>query len=208
MQNQSPMARTMKGILAVSGLLCVLFAVLRIKGGLRWAEPVAITCGMFSYHMAVRFLSPVILDAIFHRKYNPDGIWFRQKKFEPELYRRLGVQRWKAGVMSYDPSQFDMTRHSPDEIILNMCHAEAVHELIIPLSLLSVLFIIPFGAAPVFIITAVAAALFDSVFVVLQRYNRPRIRLLRDVAKKREQLRRARNAHKEEQGGLPHGTQI
>lgn len=191
-QKKSPMAPAMKGVLAASLLLCALFAWMHGKGGPAFAEPAAITFGTIACHMIIRFLSPVILYAIFRKKYNPQGFWFRQKKFEPELYRRLGVQKWKAGVMSYDPSQFDMTLHSPDEIILNMCHAEAVHELIIPLSLLTMLLIIPFGAAPVFILTAIAAAAFDGVFVILQRYNRPRIQLLREVAKKREELRRVR----------------
>ena len=60
-------------------------------------------------------------------------------------------------------------------LVNNMCHAELVHELIVLLSFTSLLFAIPFGAVVVFFITAVLAALFDMTFVVLQRYNRPRV---------------------------------
>ena len=64
------------------------------------------------------------------------------------------------------------------QIVLNMCHAELVHELIIVLSFTSLFFAIPFGALPVFLITALLAALFDGIFVIIQRYNRPRIAAL------------------------------
>ena len=37
------------------------------------------------------------------------------------------------------------------------------------------LFIIPWGEFWVFFITSLVAAIFDSIFVMLQRYNRPRI---------------------------------
>ena len=53
--------------------------------------------------------------------------------------------------------------------------AEIVHEVIIVFSLLSMLFIIPFGEPAVFIVTAVCASLFDLIFVIMQRYNRPKL---------------------------------
>ena len=53
-------------------------------------------------------------------------------------------------MMTYDPSQFSFKRHSMKQIVLNMCHAELVHELIIVLSFTSLFFAIPFGALPVF----------------------------------------------------------
>ena len=37
------------------------------------------------------------------------------------------------------------------------------------------LFAIPFGAFPVFLLTSLGAALTDAVFVIVQRYNRPRV---------------------------------
>ena len=56
-----------------------------------------------------------------------------------------------------------------------MCGAEIVHEIIMVLSFLPLLAIPVFGAFPVFLITSVLAALFDGVFVMAQRYNRPRL---------------------------------
>ena len=77
--------------------------------------------------------------------------------------------------MVFDPSQFSLKIHSIQDVINNMCHAELVHELIMLFSILSILFTIPFGALPVFLITAICATLFDSMFVMIQRYNRPRL---------------------------------
>ena len=35
-----------------------------------WQFSMAITCGVIAYHMLIRFLSPVILQFIFHRQYD------------------------------------------------------------------------------------------------------------------------------------------
>ena len=43
------------------------------------------------------------------------------------------------------------------------------------LSFVPVAFSVWFGSLGVFLITSFAAFLFDSVFVILQRYNRPRL---------------------------------
>jgi hypothetical protein len=43
------------------------------------------------------------------------------------------------------------------------------------LSFLPLLAAIPFGAFPAFLITSLAAACFDTVFVIMQRFNRPRL---------------------------------
>ena len=56
-----------------------------------------------------------------------------------------------------------------------MCQAELVHETITVLSFVPVLFAIWFGQLPVFLITSLLAAAFDMQFVILQRFNRPRV---------------------------------
>ena len=55
------------------------------------------------------------------------------------------------------------------------CQSELVHETIMLLSFVPLLAIGRYGAAAVFIITSAAAALFDSLFVVVQRFNRFRL---------------------------------
>ena len=78
-------------------------------------------------------------------------------------------------MATYDPSCFDNRIHSWDEIAQAMCQAEVVHEVNVVLSFVPILAAIPFGALWVFVITSVLAACYDGMFVVMQRYNRPRV---------------------------------
>lgn len=56
-----------------------------------------------------------------------------------------------------------------------MCQAELVHETIIILSFVPLFAVIFFDSFWVFFITSAAAAIFDLLFVIIQRYNRDRI---------------------------------
>ena len=94
---------------------------------------------------------------------------------EAKLYKALRVRRWKGRLPTYAPSQFSLETQSPEQILRNMCGAEAVHEIIMVLSLLPIGLSGFFGTPGVFLGTSLAAALFDSLFVIAQRYNRPRL---------------------------------
>lgn len=180
----SPAAKAMKGVLAAGVLGSVLFGLLYYFWDIEWALSAAVTCGMFAYHMIIRFLSPVILWGIFHRQYDHSGKWFRQKPWEKSLYQFLKVKEWKNRAITYDPSEYSMKEHSLEEIVNNMCHAELVHECIVVLGFLSLFFSIPFGSFPAFLITSVLSAVFECAFVVIQRYNRPRVVRIMEKQKK------------------------
>lgn len=70
---------------------------------------------------------------------------------------------------------FDLTKRTPSDVLGAMCQAEVVHEVIFPLSFVPIAFAEWFGALPVFVLTSVGAAAGDAFFVLLQRYNRPRV---------------------------------
>ena len=76
---------------------------------------------------------------------------------------------------TYEPDFFDLRKHRPTEIAGAMCQAEVSHEVIVGLSFLPLAVVPLFGAFWVFLITSIASAVFDLLFVVMQRYNRPRI---------------------------------
>ena len=171
----------MRTVFLLGALGCIVCSVLH-------ADTAAIICGMFSYHMGIRFLSPVLLTAAFHRSYDPNGRYFRQRAWEPRLYRLLRVKNWKRHVIAYDPGEFSLSLHTPTEIVSNMCHAETVHALIVFLSFTSLLFAIPFGAFSAFLITAIGAAAVDLSLVIVQRYNRPRMQRLAENARMQEML--------------------
>ena len=135
----------------------------------------AITFGVTFYHFAMRLAVGYFIDKIFRNRIDYNSGWFAPKKFEKQLYKKLRVHKWKGKVPTFDPEQFDIEKHSFDEIIRSMCTAEIVHEVIFIFALLPVFLAIPFGDFWVFLITSVLSAAFDLIFVILQRYNRPRV---------------------------------
>ena len=56
-----------------------------------------------------------------------------------------------------------------------MVKSELDHWINEAISLSTLLFAIPWGQLWIFSITAIAAMIFDAQFIVIQRYNRPRI---------------------------------
>lgn len=94
---------------------------------------------------------------------------------ETQIYKFLKIKKWKGNMPTYDPDTFSIEKHSRDEIARAMCQAEIVHEIICVLSYLPIFAASVFGALPVFIITSVLASLYDLLFLIMQRYNRPRI---------------------------------
>lgn len=145
-------------------------------------EALAITAGTFFYHFAMRLLVGALVPGLVPAGAEK-GRWFREKRFEPGLYRALGVKTWKKRMPTYTPESFDFRKHTLAEIVHTSCASEAVHEGIVVLSFVPVLTIPVFGAAGVFWATSVLAALFDGCFVVMQRFNRPRF--LRILEKER-----------------------
>ncbi len=127
------------------------------------------------YYACVRPLTGSIINAIYHNKMDFNKWWFRDRKFEKPLYKLLKVHKWKKIFPTYDKTAFDFKNKSIEEILGATCQAEVVHEIMFLLSFLPLLMIIPYGKAPVFIISSVAFALIDSVLIIIQRYNRPRL---------------------------------
>ena len=134
-----------------------------------------ITAGTFSYHFLMRLCVGWIIDLIMHNRANLDNPWYQLHKFETKLYTWLKIKKWKRKMPTYSPELFDASKRSYAEIAQSMCQAEIVHECIMILSFLPVLLVPLFGAFWVFFLTSTAAAFYDSIFVMIQRYNRPRI---------------------------------
>ena len=141
---------------------------------------VAITCGTIFYHFAVRLAVGLLIDAKYHNRMDYTKKWFTEKGFERKLYKLIQVKKWKKWLPTFSPQNFDIKSHSIEDIVQVTCQAEAVHEVNMVLSFIPVTFSVWFGSLGVFLLTSFAAFLFDSIFVIMQRYNRPRlIRLIR-----------------------------
>ena len=138
-----------------------------------WLLSAAITVGTTFYHFAMRLIVGTIVPRCMK---NPaDNRWFRQQSFETKLYKMLKVKQWKDHMPTYDPVSFSLQHNTPEQIVYNSCVSEAVHVVIVVFSFVPILFSQWWGALPVFLITSILAALFDSCFVMMQRYNRPRL---------------------------------
>ena len=137
-------------------------------------EVITITVGVTLYHFAMRLAVGYTVNFVMKNKANHNNAWFREKSFENKLYKLIGVRKWKKYLPTYSPDTFDTEKRTVEEIIGATCQAEIVHEIIMILSLLPITLIPSLGSAPAFVITSVLSMLFDSMFVILQRFNRPK----------------------------------
>ena len=140
-----------------------------------WFLTLLITFGTISYHFVMRLLVGFVIDRLLDNHVDYRRRWFQVSDAEQKFYKWLKVKQWKGKMGTYDPNSFDPKLHSWEEIASATCQAELVHEVIIALSFLPLLAAIVFGAFPAFAVTSVLAAGFDAIFVIMQRYNRPRI---------------------------------
>lgn len=184
------MSKAIRRIAFLATALTVCFAVLYKVYSVKIFLTLAITFGTAAYHLVMRLTVGVLFNIFMGNKADYDRPWYQLKPWEHKLYRALDVKRWKKYLPTYDPSLFDPSKHSWDEIAQAMCQAELVHETIFALSFLPIAAIPWFGVPAVFIVTSVSAALLDLSFAVMQRYNRPRvIKHIKAVRKRAETVK-------------------
>ena len=138
-------------------------------------ETLTIMLGVTLYHFVMRLLVGTVVNGIMKNKANYKNIWFREKRFENKLYKLMRVRKWKKYLPTYDVNTFDTSQKTVQDIAEATCQAEIVHEVIMVFSLLPIVTIPFLGGAVAMIITSILAMLFDSLFVILQRYNRPKL---------------------------------
>ena len=180
------MAKKMKTIALFSTMLTLLCTSLYIYIQTDMLFALAITFGTTSYHFLMRLTVGTVINLLFDNHIDYQIRWFQVSAIEQKLYKKLGVKKWKNKMPTYAPNCFDKKNHSWDEIVQAMCQAELVHEVIIVLSFVPIFAAISFGAFPIFLGTSVLAACFDALFVVMQRYNRPRIIKLMKIPDRNE----------------------
>ena len=136
---------------------------------------IAIVLGATAIHFFIMFLSAPIVFTIFRKRFNYSSAWFNQKSFEKSMYRVLRVKDWKSKVPAYDSREYSLKDHLPEEIIMNMCHAEVVHEVICVLSYIPILLGRVIGDYKILILTSMIFSCCHLPFIFIQRFNRPRI---------------------------------
>ena len=126
------------------------------------------------YHFWVRIIMGNV-SKLFNKHINYKQWWFKERKFEKGLYKLLRVKDWKGKALTYNPESFSLKEHSLEEIANTMTKSELDHWINEVISLSTLLFAIPWGTFWAFLISAIVAMIFDSQFIIIQRYNRPRI---------------------------------
>ncbi len=180
------MAKGMKILAAVFVALTVTFSIVYQFYQNAFILAMGITFGTFAYHFLMRLAVGGVIGAIFKNRMDHTKWWFCPRAFEKKLYDILKVKRWKKYIPTYDPDTFSVERRSLEEIVMATCQSEIVHEVIVLLSFAPILFTIPFGEFYVFLCTSLAAAMIDCIFVILQRYNRPRLLKLLERENRRQ----------------------
>ncbi len=170
------MAKGIKIITIILILLTAVFSLVYVYNGHNGViYTFAITFGTMLYHFLMRLIVGYTYQLILKNKCDFKKKWFMVKDKELKFYEFLKVKKWKEHIPTFMPELFDMNKHSLKEIAQAMCQAELVHETIIVLSFLPIISFIWFGAIEAFIITSALSALLDSIFVIVQRYNRRRV---------------------------------
>ena len=133
-----------------------------------------ITAFTIMYHFWVRIIMGNV-SKLFKKYINYKQWLFKERKFEKKLYKLLRVKDWKGKALTYNPESFSLKEHSLEEIANTMAKSEVDHWINEAISLSTMLFALMWGEFWIFCLTAVAAMIFDSQFIIIQRYNRPRI---------------------------------
>lgn len=167
--------RVMYAVSAASLVLMFVFSGIYKASGRGIFATLGVTAMTVGYHFTVRLVIGDVTDAIMRNEADWRKPWFRERKFEQRLYKKLKVKKWKGRLPTFDENAFKLGKQPIERIIGATCQSEIVHELDVLASLAAIFFAIPFGEVWVFVITSALGAVFDMIFVIMQRYNRPRL---------------------------------
>ncbi|MBR2046694.1 MAG: hypothetical protein IJ958_11280 [Agathobacter sp.] len=173
------MAKIMKMTVVISFVLTLAFCFLYEVSSNSLIFSLAITFGTIAYHIIVRLLVGNIVNLIMKNKADYTKKWYQVSATEMKLYKKLKVKQWKNKMPTYDKDTFDISKHSWEEIIQATCQSELVHEINVVISFVPIIASVWFGAFWVFFITSTLSAMFDLLFVFMQRFNRARILLVK-----------------------------
>lgn len=168
--------KTTRYIISAASLL-LMFVFLTLFVRMRTA--VFLILGVIMLNIAFQFIARLIIgticEGVFENGINSSSDFFRTSEFEEKLYNTFHIKKLKKQLPDSDRTHFSLQRHSIQDIVDTGCEIEAEHELCMVASVLGVFLAIPFGNVWLFAIVAVLAVLYDLTFVMIQRFNRPRL---------------------------------
>lgn len=144
-----------------------------------------ITAFTIMYHFWVRIIMGNFTK-LFKKYINYKQWLFKERKFEKNLYKKLKVKEWKGNALTYNPETFSLKKYSLKDIANTMAKSEVDHWINEAISISTIFFSLIWGQFWIFFISAIFAMLFDSQFIIIQRYNRPRIVKLMEKKQQKE----------------------
>lgn len=141
------------------------------NGVVLWTGVTAFT---IMYHFWGRIIMGNVCN-LFKKHINYNQWWFKERKFESKLYKFLRVKKWKKNALTYNPELFDVKKRSLGDIANTMVKSELDHWINELISLTTLFFALIWGEFWIFLLTAIIAMLFDGQFIIIQRFNRPRV---------------------------------
>ncbi len=133
---------------------------------------IGISCFTITYHLWLRIIMGNVSKLL---KIDYTMWWFKEHRCDKFISRLFRVKKWKEKALTYNPELFSLKDFPLTDIANTMCKAEADHLINVLISLSTILFGLIWGMTWIFALTAFLAILFDMQFVLIQRYNRPRV---------------------------------
>ena len=167
-----------KKMMAASGVtlaLMMIFWGIFISNEKRIFYILGIVSLTLCYQFCARLVIGGLIDYNMKNRFDHNKKWFSEKGFEKNFYKKLRVKKWKDNFPTADEELFSLKSHTVKEIIIAGCQSEMVHWLCAAAGFLTLFLIIPFGEWYIFLIISVFAAVYDMAFVIIHRYNRPRL---------------------------------
>ena len=177
------------GIILTVVCFCVYYGGYNNNAIFLWT---GITAFTITYHFWGRIILGNV-SKLFRKHINYNQWLFKERKFEKKLYEILKVKKWKGKALTYNPEQFDLKENSLEQILNTMTKSEVDHWINEAISISTMFFGLIWGETWIFVLTAIAAMIFDGQFIVIQRYNRPRVIKIIEKRTKNEENKNASN---------------
>jgi hypothetical protein len=166
------------GLEYVSGILTGLLLLLFLVTGKRIIYLFSLASGWIFYHTFIRLESGDVLNML-RPSFDYGSRLFRERENETKIYEKMGIRKWKKYLPTYVPGSFDISKRPIRAVIYESCKSETDHIINLVFNFGSVSFCLltrdPAGNFWFFFLTAVAGGFIETVFIIEQRYNRPRL---------------------------------
>lgn len=148
----------------------------KIYGTFYWAKFIFnfVACELIIFHITPPFATLITFIVVNTNKKYYDSFWFRLHVFEKKLYKKINVKKLKEKIVSYDDRLFS-AKNDLLIIVRNMTQSEIVHEMIFLTSFVPIFLKGFFPHTVVVGILCFFFAILHLPFIIVQRFNRPRV---------------------------------